>query len=141
MTAPDRRMIHLLSRAQRRVQARADTGLTDLGVTATQAGALFCFREDGLQVRDLADALGLAQSAASGLAGRLVEAGLAIRSEDPSDRRAVRLTLTETGRRARREAALRAQSENALMTDGFTDSEIATVVRWLRHVAEMETGR
>ena len=140
MTAPDRRMIHLLSRAQRRVQARADAGLADLGVTATQAGALFCFGEDGLQVRDLADALGLAQSAASGLAGRLVEAGLAERSEDPADRRAVRLTLTDAGRRARLEAARRAQSANAVMTDGFTDRELATVVRWLRHVAEMETG-
>lgn len=138
MTDANRRMMWLLSRAQRRVQARADAGLADLGITGTQSGALFCFREDGLLVGELAEALGLAQSAASGLAARLVEAGLAARSEDPADKRAVRLTLTAAGKRARTEAARRAHAANAEMIKGFTDREMATVVRWLAHVAELE---
>ncbi len=135
-------MVWLLSRAQRRVLARADAGLTDIGITATQAGALFCFRDadpsGGLLVGDLAEALGLAQSAASGLAGRLVEAGLVARSDDPDDRRAARLTLTAAGRRARAEAMRRVHAHNTQMMTGFTEREMATVVRWLTHVAEME---
>ncbi len=138
MTAPDRRMMHLLSRAQRRMQSRADFGMADLGLTGAQAGALFCIGESGVLVGELAEALGLAQSAASGLAGRLVEAGFALRVPDPADGRAVRLTLTVAGRKARQEAARRANATNASMIKGFSDSELATVVRWLRHVGEME---
>lgn len=141
MTLPDRRMMHLLSRAQRRMQARADLGLSDLGVTGAQAGALFCIGEQGVLVGELAEALGLAQSAASGLAARLVEAGFAVRAPDPADRRAVRLFLSDAGRVARQEAARRAHAENAAMMKGFTEGELATVVRWLRHVGEMEDHR
>ena len=142
MTDATRRMIWLLSHAHRRVLARSDAGLIDLGLTSTQAGALFCFRgEEGLLVGELAAALDLAQSAASGLAARMVEAGLVARSDDPNDRRAARLTLTPTGRRARTEAARRANSANTEMMQEFTDAEMATVVRWLTHVAKLEDGR
>jgi DNA-binding MarR family transcriptional regulator len=135
-------MIWLLSHAQRRVLARSDAGLIDLGLTSTQAGALFCFRADeGLLIGELADALGLAQSAASGLAARMVEAGLVARTDDPADRRAARLTLTPAGRRARTEAARRANIANTEMMQGFTDGEMAAVVRWLTHVAKLEDGR
>jgi DNA-binding MarR family transcriptional regulator len=92
-------------------------------------------------VGELAAALDLAQSAASGLAARMVDAGLVVRSDEPADRRAARLTLTPVGRRARTEAARRANIANAEMMQGFTDAEMATVVRWLTHVAKLEDGR
>src|SRR5258707_7232030 len=80
MTAPDQRLIWLLSRAQRRVMAQSDAAIAGLGLTSTQAGALFCIRsEDGVTVSELADQLDLAQSAASGLAQRLETAGLVTR--------------------------------------------------------------
>jgi DNA-binding MarR family transcriptional regulator len=137
MTAPNRRMFWLLARAQRRVAAASDASLADLGLTSTQAGALFCFREEGLLIGELAQALDLAQSAASGLAQRLEDAELVERVEEKGDGRAARLRLTPLGKRRREEAARRAASANARLLQGFTDREADTIVRWLNHVADL----
>jgi MarR family transcriptional regulator, organic hydroperoxide resistance regulator len=135
MTAPDQRLIWLLSRAQRRVMAQSDAALAGLGLTSTQAGALFCIRgEDGITVGELADQLDLAQSAASGLAQRLETAGLVARSPNPEDGRSVRLVLTKSGRRRREDAIKIAHAGNAALGAGFSNSEIAIVARWLARI-------
>jgi DNA-binding MarR family transcriptional regulator len=51
--------------------------------------------EPGIGVAAAADALHLAQNSVSTLVNQLVEAGLLERERDPSDRRAVRLRLTD----------------------------------------------
>ncbi len=140
MTAPNRRMFWLLARAQRRVAAAADANIADLGLTSTQAGALFCFGDEGLLIGELAQALDLAQSAASGLAQRLEDAGLVSRSDVKGDGRAARLTLTVTGKRKRDEAARRTSAANTRMLHGFTDREADVIVRWLNHVADVATS-
>lgn len=137
MTKPDRRMFWHLARAHRRIAAAADANLSDLGITGTQAGALFCFKDEGLLVGELAAALDLAQSAASGLAQRLEDAGLVVRHEEEGDGRAARLKLTAIGRRKRDEAARRTKAANAELLQGFKDSEIDIVVRWLAHATEV----
>ncbi len=65
-------------------------------------------------VRDLAARLGVYRSTATRMCNRLVNAGLIDRTTDPSDRRAVVISLTEPGRgvvkavtRARREKVAR----------------------------------
>lgn len=136
MTAPNRRMLFLLARAQRRVAAAGDEVMADLDLTSTQAGALFCFGDDGLLVGELAAALDLAQSAASGLAMRLEAAGLVTRGEEQGDGRAARLRLTPAGKRKRDEAARRAHAANARLLSGFTNSEADVIVRWLNHAAD-----
>jgi DNA-binding MarR family transcriptional regulator len=136
MTKPNRRMFWHLARAYRRVAAASDARLADLGLTGTQAGALYCFGDDGLLVGELAATLDLAQSAASGLAQRLEEAGLVARHEVAGDGRAARLKLTPAGRRKRDEAARRTVAANGHLLQGFTENEIDTVVRWLAHAAE-----
>ena len=137
MTQPNRRMFWLLARAQRRVAAAADASMADLGLTSTQAGALFCFRDEGLLVGELAGALELAQSAASGLAQRLEDAGLVARSEEAGDGRAARLKLTPAGKRKRDEAIRRTIGANAKMLQGFSEREADVIVRWLNHVADI----
>jgi DNA-binding MarR family transcriptional regulator len=135
MTAPDRRLIWLLSRAQRRVMARSDAALAKLDLTSTQAGALFCVRsDDGITVGELADQLDLAQSAASGLAQRLENAGLVTRSPNPDDGRSVRLVLTKSGRKRREEAIKIAQAGNDALRAGLSDAEIAIVAQWLARI-------
>jgi DNA-binding MarR family transcriptional regulator len=81
MTAPNRRMNWLLSRAYRRMVGRVDAGLADLGLTGTQSGALFSFDDDGegMLIGELGAKLGLGQSATSGLVQRLVAAGFGSR--------------------------------------------------------------
>jgi DNA-binding MarR family transcriptional regulator len=135
MTAPDQRLIWLLTRAQRRVVAEADATLARLGLTSTQAGALFCIRgAEGITVGELADQLELAQSAASGLAQRLEAAGLVVRSPNPQDGRSVRLVLTKSGRKRREEAGKIAEAGNDALRTGFSAAEIAIVARWLARV-------
>jgi DNA-binding MarR family transcriptional regulator len=139
MTASDQRLFWLLTRAQRRVMARGDVTLAGLGLTSTQAGALFCIGgDDGITVGELADQLELAQSAASGLAQRLEAAGLVTRSQNPQDGRSVRLVLTRLGRRRREEAIKIVHAGNAALGAGFTHQEIAIVARWLSRVATAE---
>lgn len=135
MTATNRRMFWLLARAQRRVAAAADAAVSDLGLTSTQAGALFCFGDEGLLIGELAQALDLAQSGASGMAQRLEDAGLVTRSDEKGDGRAARLRLTGTGRRKRDEAARRVTAANARLLEGFSDRDVDVIVRWLNHVA------
>lgn len=135
MTHPDRRMLFMLVRAQRRVAAACDASLADIELTSTQAGALFCFKDEGLLIGELASALDLAQSAASGLAARLESAGLVAREEEQGDGRAARLRLTPAGKRKREEAARRANAANARLLQGFTERDIDAVVRWLSHAA------
>jgi DNA-binding MarR family transcriptional regulator len=135
MTQRNRRMFWLLARAHRNVAAAADARLADLGLTITQAGALFCFGEEGLLIGELGEALELAQSAASGLAKRLEDAGLVARYQEQGDGRAARLKLTALGNQKRAEAARRAVAANARMLQGFSEREIEVVVRWLTQVA------
>jgi DNA-binding MarR family transcriptional regulator len=139
MTAPNRRMNWLLSRAYRRMVGRLDAGLADLGLTGTQSGALFSFDDEaGLLIGELGAKLGLGQSATSGLVQRLVAAGFVERLEEEGDGRAARLKLTRLGRERRKEAARRAQAANAALVKGFSEAEIDVIARWLAHVSSLE---
>jgi DNA-binding MarR family transcriptional regulator len=64
-------------------------------------------RREPLRIGDLYRHVLLSQPALSRLVDRLVERGLVRRSPDPSDGRAVRLSLTDAGRARQREVGLR----------------------------------
>jgi len=136
------RFFHLLSRAARAAQGVADEGLDDLNLTSAQAGALFTIpAEGGASVNAISESLGLAQSATSVLVQRLEQAALIERQTDPSDRRAVLLTLTARGRSLRARAIERAHRMNAAATRGFSADEQAVVARWLQHVIDLKEER
>jgi DNA-binding MarR family transcriptional regulator len=131
----DRRLIFLLKVAQRRVQrfmtARAPKGT----VTPTQTGLLFVLgRRDGVLMSEAGAALDLGMPGISGLADRMVEAGLITKRADPDDGRAWRLWLTPAGRKALARTKAGVAQVNARLTEGFTDAEIEIVSRWLTSV-------
>src|SRR3954469_4310554 len=98
---PDRRLIFLLSVAQRRVQRHVTSLTKDSGVTSAQSGLLFVLgRRDGALMGEAGAALDLGMPGISGLAERMVEAGLIEKRADPGDGRASRLWLTAAGRNA-----------------------------------------
>jgi len=133
------RLMHLRQRAARAIQQASDDGLADLALTSGQAGALFVVPTDGaVSVNAVAEALGLAQSAASVLVQRLESQGLVARTTDPDDRRAVRLVLTAKGRAVRTRAAERAGQFNARLARGFTAAELETVARFLEHARTLK---
>jgi len=61
---------------------------------------------DGLRITDLLDDVLLTQPGMSRLIARLEASGLVERADDPDDRRACRVRLTEAGARAQREVGL-----------------------------------
>lgn len=77
----------------------------------------------GVRVSHLAEHLGIAPRSATEVADALQQAGLLTRSPDPTDRRAVLLTLTDEGRHtvSRVRDRRRAAAEEALATLSATD--------------------
>jgi DNA-binding MarR family transcriptional regulator len=68
------------------------------GFSMSQMNALFhIHRAGGCGVTDLGEHLGISSAASSQLLERLVQQGLILRQEDPMDRRAKNLVLTEKG--------------------------------------------
>jgi DNA-binding MarR family transcriptional regulator len=136
--APDRRLIFLLNVAQRRLQRRLAGETQGGAVTAAQSGLLFVLgKRDGVPMGEAGAALDLGMPGMSGLVERTVAAGLIEKRADPDDGRAWRLWLTPAGRRALARAKAGVAELNARLTQGFSESEIDVVARWLRHVQQV----
>jgi len=129
---PDRRLIYLLNVAQRRLQRFIAAQTREGGVTAAQSGLLFVLgRRDGALMGEAGSALDLGMPGISGLAERMVEAGLIEKRADPDDGRAWRLWLTPTGRKALARTKAGVAELSARLTEGFSVAEIDVVSRWL----------
>ena len=129
---PDRRLIYLLNVAQRRLQRFIAAQTREGGVTAAQSGLLFVLgRRDGVLMGEAGSALDLGMPGISGLAERMVEAGLIEKRADPDDGRAWRLWLTPTGRKALGRTKAGVAELSARLTKGFSVAEIDVVSRWL----------
>ena len=116
----------------------ADEGLQEFGLTAAQAGALFAIPVEGAaSVNDMAAALRVGQSAASGFAQKLEKSGLISRESDPSDSRFALLVLTDRGRDLRSQAAARTRDFNARLRVDLSDEQLGIVTAWLRQITNM----
>jgi MarR family transcriptional regulator, transcriptional regulator for hemolysin len=73
---------------------------------------------------DLAHAVGIEGPTLTRHLDGLEEAGLVVRRRDPDDRRAVRVELTEAGRRLHAELLQAAVAFNGRLTTGFEASEL-----------------
>lgn len=114
----------------------AQAGLADLGITPTQAGALFAIHPgDAITIGALAQALNLAQSAASTLAQRLERLGLVQRDCEPTDARTSRLRLTRRAEAVRAQALSRTHAFNQALAHDLSPAELAIVARWLNNLA------
>ncbi len=70
----------------------------DANLTMPQLVSLHIVRHrDGMRISDLGGTLGLSTSAASAMVDRMVERGLFLRAEDPSDRRQKRIAIAGDG--------------------------------------------
>lgn len=123
----------LLSAAHRRAQRWVEARMSESGgLTSAQSGVLFYLgRADGALIGEVAEALGAAPSAMTGLIDRMARAGLVERRADPADGRIQRVYMTAQGHTAREVAKEGLAAINARLTEGFTEAEIDTVARWL----------
>ncbi len=130
---PDHRLIFLMNVGHRRLQRGIEQQMfAENGLTSAQSGVLFFLgRNDGALIGDISDALDLVPSAMTGLADRMARAGLVKRKRDGSDGRAQRLYLTPAGENIRKRAVTQAQAINNKLMEGFSETEIDVVSRWL----------
>jgi len=111
------------------------------GVHEGQQFILRClWTEDGLAPGEIARRLGLATPTVTRAATRMEAAGLLRREPHPSDRRLIRLRLTERGRSLEHVIAAETDklAERALAT--FTADERETVVRALHTIRQNLSG-
>lgn len=100
--------IHLL-RFQRSALSRLDAELRaahGIGLDAYDVLQQLTLAVEPLRMGDLTAALLIAPSSCTRIVGSLERSGLVERAADPTDRRAVRVSITEEGRVLRRRAAV-----------------------------------
>lgn len=101
----------------------------DSGLSMSQIGALFHVQREGSSaVSHLGDGLGVSSAAASQLLDRLEQQGLILRVEDPKDRRAKQITLTDKGRETLQAAIHARQGWLSELAEIMTASEKAQIV-------------
>lgn len=141
---PRPRLVFLLNSAHRRLQAwiadeqvRAARTLGE-APSAAQGGVLFLLAQrDGQTMGELATALDLAPSALTGLVQRMEAAGWAQRRACEHDARTQRVWLAPAGEAALPPLKQAARRINQQLAGDFSEAELETVARWLRHVQQL----
>lgn len=130
-----------LNRLVRHYQFRDRDRICCHGISVSQCYALESLATDGpLRLSGLAERLMLENSTASRVVDSLVRKELATRVEDPEDRRAVRIALTEEGRalHARIHEDLVAEEEARIMD--LTPAERRGAIKLLERLTSTATG-
>lgn len=103
----------------------------------------YLFQDDGQQPKELADKVSLDSSSITGLLDRTERAGYLQRRPDPSDRRALRIYLTEAGRTKLRELEpVLGEVHERIQKEFFADKSPEQVESFLEMLHQMrETVR
>jgi DNA-binding MarR family transcriptional regulator len=127
-----------MHRAHRALFARANSRTVEaLGVTTAQLAALYYVaKHDGCSLSDVAGVLDTNKSALTALARRLESSGVIRREPNPDDARGTRLFLTEKGKAVRTQSFAVMRRLTAEATEGFSESELDVLFRFLNTVVE-----
>lgn len=134
----DKRLFFLMNMAQHRVYKFADTeSVKRLGIPVTQVAAmLYVAKHEGCLQKELSKALGLNNSAVTGLAGRMEGNELIVRKPCELDGRATRLYLSDKGRNILPEVFPLSKELSDRMSADFDDDEMEVVIRFLNKMLE-----
>ncbi|WP_062379953.1 MarR family winged helix-turn-helix transcriptional regulator [Demequina pelophila] len=115
-----------LLRYLRRSMPRQTERVAGEGLTLHQFRALIIvYSDEGCTTTDLADAVDVHPSVATGIVQRLVTRGFFRRVEDPEDRRIRRLYLTDEGRALAEEVAGTARATRRRQLEVLDDAQLA----------------
>lgn len=136
MAAAEERLYFLIQRAAHGLKKRADALLAEAaGLSTAQAAVLALLAGEGpMSQRDLAERLGLRESAMTAMAERLLKAGCITRRRAKEDRRAWVLAATKTGADALAAARRPFRKVNAALDAAFSDAEAAKLAAGLRRL-------
>jgi DNA-binding MarR family transcriptional regulator len=110
------------------------------GLSMSQLGALLhIHHQGGGGVSDLGDDMGVSSAAASQMLERLAQQGLILRSEDPHDRRARQIVLSDKGRQALQEGMRARQGWLDDLGDELSEGEKQQVIAALEVLTEKAT--
>jgi DNA-binding MarR family transcriptional regulator len=127
----------LVLRAARTQRRRWRDALAPWSLSPHQARALrVVVDREGARLSDLAEALHVAPRSVTEVADALQERGLAERTPDPTDRRAVLLSATAEGRRVQAEVDAARRADTRELFGRLSAAERAELARLLRSVAE-----
>lgn len=122
----------LFPRIMRYLEAEATRELIGLEVTPAQMNALVVLYEPkNLPMGELADLLGLTESAATRLVDRLLRMNLVRRERDETDRRVVRVRLSSYGRQLANLVFQRRQEQFTRVAERLTVHERQELIRGL----------
>ncbi len=145
MMAPAKppRLVFLLNRAQRVLQRWIENAPQAWdGISSAQVGLLFFLASrNEAAIGEIAQGLDVAPAAVTNLSKRMEVADLVERCADAHDGRLTRLRLTPAGERANAQAGIVLKDLNLQLRAGFSDDEMATVARWLKHVCDLAPGQ
>jgi DNA-binding MarR family transcriptional regulator len=99
------------------------------GLSISQIGALFrVFHKGNSAVSGISEELGVTGAAASQMLERMVQQGLILRSENPTDRRMKQIVLTDKGRQVLQESVDARQSWFVDLASALSEDEKGLVV-------------
>ena len=109
----------------------------EAGLTTTQVAVLFILsKRDGQPIGDIAKALGMGKSSLTGLIDRMSAAALVERRGAKVDGRMALIFLTPNGRQLAEDAKHKTKAFNAALLKPFSESEIAVISRFLKHLSD-----
>jgi len=118
----------------------AERGIDEFN--GAQGRILFVLWEnDNIPISELSDKTGLAKTTLTSMLDRLEAQGHVARVRDPSDRRTVRIALTENARKLKKSYDEVSSEMNAIFYRGFSDSEILAFENSLGKVLKNLTER
>lgn len=105
-------------------------------VTVHQLTALSRLKQGALTMRELAKELGVSESAATAITERLVRQDLVERSDDPTDRRVVRVSLSASGLRLVDRIHDTVREKTAELVAMLSDRQLAQLIDILETLAK-----
>ncbi|MDD5936946.1 MAG: MarR family transcriptional regulator [Clostridiales bacterium] len=130
----------LISQIKQRQSRIFERILSEHGIqefNGAQGRILFVlWQSDNIPIVELSHKTGLAKTTLTSMLDRMENAGLLSRTTDPTDRRQLRIVLTEKSKRLNQEYLNVSAQMNELFYDGFTDEEIQQFETYLNRIHE-----
>ncbi|GIO40417.1 radical SAM mobile pair system MarR family transcriptional regulator [Paenibacillus apis] len=125
----------------KQIQGRLlEKALIEHGITqfnGAQGRILFVLWDnDNIPISELSEKTGLAKTTLTSMLDRLEKSGHIQRVHDPTNRRIIRIRLTEAARNLQEQYNKVSEKMNAIFYEGFSDDEIFTFENSLRKVLE-----
>ncbi len=140
MARLDEHICFLMDVATRRITKFYNRRLRKFGITYNHLFILTCLWEkEGVNAKDLTKQLHLDSSSLTGHLDRMERVGLVVRKDDPEDRRAIRVFLTDKGRRLKQQLEPIGKELKETLQKGEPEEKVAAFTAALRHISRKLT--